>query len=933
MNVQNSPPAPVKWTGPRLELPMKTLIDRAAVDAYIAQAAQRCGADTTEFRKTAVEVFADALGKGTEIARSELESGGGGLACGAHLAFLEDEILRAIHACVITYILPRAESARLCVVAVGGYGRGALAPGSDIDLLFLLNGNDRARNEAVVEAMLYFLWDLKQKVGHATRTIEECLKQAKADMTIRTTLLETRFILGDQSLLDTLLTRFDQEIVRNSAPEFVQAKLAEREERVRRAGSSRYLVEPNVKEGKGGLRDLNTLFWIAKYTYRVKDAEALVSAGLFSDQELRLFRRCENFLWAVRCHMHFHTGRAEERLSFDLQRMIAQKLGFKPGAGLSMVERFMKRYFVTAKHVGDLTNIVCAALEERQAKPRAVFDRIFGSLRRRAKPRNLDPFVIETGRVTVPSNDVFEREPLNLIRLFWVAARNELPIHPDALRLVTQSLPRIDAKLRADPEANRLFLEILTNAQSGERALRLMNEAGVFGRFITEFGRIVALMQFNMYHHYTVDEHLLRALRELASVDLGHYKQILPLATEIMTTITHRRALYLAVLMHDIAKGRNQDHSLTGAGLARKLGPRLGLSDAETETAAWLVEQHLTMSNIAQSRDLADPRTIQAFARTVQSIERLKMLALLTICDIRAVGPGVWNGWKGELIRTLYWETEVVLAGGHSSVDRKSRVEKSQRELRDKLPAWSDPEFAEYVARHYPAYWLKVDLPHKVQHAQLLYATAAELNSLATEVSTDAFRGITELTVVAPDHPRLLSIIAGACAVCGANIVDAQVFTTADGLALDTISISRAFDQDQDELRRAARIARAIEQALRGEVRVSELLAAKASNAPDRAETFSVPPDVVIDNSLSHQYSVVEVSGLDRPGLLHDLTFALSKLNLNIGSAHIVTFGEKAVDAFYVTDLTGAKVINPARQAAVRRHLLGVFVASPRVAK
>ncbi|PPQ29916.1 [protein-PII] uridylyltransferase [Rhodoblastus sphagnicola] len=909
---------------------MKTLIDRARIDARIAECAETLGTNAREFRKAAVEVLAEALAKGAETARAELESGGGGLACGAHLAYVEDEILRAIHTCVTKFIVPDAESTPLCVIAVGGYGRGALAPGSDIDLLFLLNGKGRASAESIVEAILYFLWDLKQKVGHATRTVEECLRQAKGDMTIRTTLIETRYILGDQTLLDTLLTRFDQEIVRTTAPEFVAAKLAERDERVRRAGSSRYLVEPNVKEGKGGLRDLNTLFWIAKYAYRVHDVEALVAAGLFSEQEQRLFRRCENFLWSVRCHMHFYTGRAEERLSFDIQRVLAERLGFKPGAGLSMVERFMKRYFVTAKNVGDLTNIVCAALEERQAKPRAVFDRIFGTLRRRAKPRDLGPFAIETDRVTVPSNDVFAKDPVNLIKLFWVAAHNEMPIHPDALRLVTQSLPRIDAKLRANPEANRLFLEILTNPQSSERALRLMNEAGVLGRFITEFGRIVALMQFNMYHHYTVDEHLLRAVRELASIELGHLKAELPLTSEIMPTITHRRALYLAVLLHDIAKGRPEDHSHAGAALARKIGPRLGLTDAETESAAWLVEQHLTMSNIAQSRDLADPRTIEGFARTVQSIERLKMLSVLTVSDIRAVGPGVWNGWKGELLRTLYWETELVLAGGHSSVDRKSRVERSQRELREKLPAWSDPEFADYVARHYPAYWLKVDLPHKIQHAQLLYASAVELNSLATEYSTDVFRGVTELTVVAPDHPRLLSIIAGACAVGGANIVDAQVFTTADGLALDTISISRAFDQDSDELRRAARVAKSIEQALRGEIRVTELLAAKAESTPDRAETFSVPPDVVIDNSLSHKYSVVEVSGLDRPGLLHDLTFTLSKLNLNIASAHIVTFGEKAVDAFYVTDLTGAKVINPARHAALRRHLLDVFAGKPR---
>jgi [protein-PII] uridylyltransferase len=424
-----------------------------------------------------------------------------------------------------------------------------------------------------------------------------------------------------------------------------------------------------------------------------------------------------------------------------------------------------------------------------------------------------------------------------------------------------------------------------------------------------------------------VDEHLLRAVGQMAAVDSGERIAELPLTSTIMPTISHRRALYLAVLLHDIAKGRKEDHSIAGAEIARKLGPRLGLSEAETEAAAWLVENHLIMSNIAQSRDLGDPRTIEAFAKIVQTIERLKMLTVLTVCDIRAVGPGVWNGWKGELLRTLYWETEVVLAGGHSSVDRRRRVQKSQAELRDKLPAWSDHEFADYAARHYPAYWLKVDLPHRVQHAQLLHASAVEMSSLATEVATDAFRGITELTVIAPDHPRLLSIIAGACAASGANIVDAQIFTTTDGLALDTICISREFERDEDELRRAQRIARSIEQALRGEIRLSDIVAAKVEKSASREETFNVPPDVIIDNSLSHMYSVVEVSGLDRPGLLFDLTMALSKLNLNIASAHIVTFGEKAVDTFYVSDLTGAKVVNPSRQGALRRNLMEVFNA------
>ncbi len=797
-----------------------------------------------------------------------------------------------------------------------------LAPGSDIDLLFLLPDKPTSAVEKIVEALLYVLWDLKQKVGHATRTVDECLKHARADMTVRTTLTEARLVSGDRKLFQTLLARFDKEIVAKTAPEYVAAKLAEREERVKRAGESRYLVEPNIKEGKGGLRDLNTLFWISKYVYRVQNAHDLIAAGVFSPREFALFRRCEEFLWSVRCRLHFLAGRAEERLSFDVQRPIARQLGYSTRAGQADVERFMKHYFLIAKDVGDLTAIVCAALEERQTKPTPVFDRFIGRLRRRTSAiADAKDFKVEADRVNVLRPDVFERDPVNLIRLFWIAERSNLPIHPTATRLVTQSLKRIDARLREDPEANRLFLEILTSHHAPETALRRMNEAGVLGRFIPDFGRVVGMMQFSMYHHYTVDEHLIRAVGALSAIDAGRLKDEHPLVSELAHKISHRTELYLAVFLHDIAKGRPTDHSKTGAEVARKLCRRLGLSPANTERVATLVEHHLVMSNMAQGRDLSDPRTAEALAATVQTQEQLKLLMTLTVADIRAVGPGVWNAWKGQLLRTLYWETEVVLGGGHSAVDRRTRVQAAQEALRRSLPGWSDPEFEAYAQRHYQAYWLKVEPKRQVAQAKLLHAMAADMRSLATEVTTESSRGVTALTVIAPDHPRLLSGIAGACAAAGANIVDAQIFTTTDGLALDTIFVSRAFEEDEDELRRGRRIAKNIERTLRGEVRLAEIAPARETRDVRRG-AFAIEPEVTIDNTLSRRYTVIEVSGLDRPGLLRDLTGSLSKLNLNIGSAHIVTYGEKAVDAFYVTDLTGQKINSPAKQAAVKRRLV-----------
>ncbi len=911
--------------GPRAATAARKGVDGGELLDRLAALHERHAGDEAGFRRAAIEALQGALASGRDEAREALVEGGTGRACAERLSADIDELLRAALEMALRWLQAAPSREAPTIVAVGGYGRGMLAPYSDVDLLFLLPDKTPPGVEKTVEALLYVLWDLKLKVGHATRTIDECLKQARADMTIRTTLIEARFITGDQALFDRLRTRFDKEIVAKTAAEFVGAKLAERDARVRRAGASRYLVEPNVKEGKGGLRDLNTLFWIAKYVYRVRNAHDLVAAGLFSPREFALFRRCEEFLLSVRCRLHFLAGRAEERLSFDVQRPIARQLGYSTRGGLIDVERFMKHYFLIAKDVGDLTAIVCAALEDRHAKRTPAFGRLVGRFRRRTRAiAEAKDFKVDNNRVNVIRDDAFERDPVNLIRLFWIADRSNLTIHPDATRLVTRSLKRIDASLRDDPEANRLFLETLTSRNAPEIALRRMNEAGVLGRFIPDFGRVVGMMQFSMYHHYTVDEHLIRAVGELSAIEAGRLKEEVPLVSEIAPQIARRTELYLATFLHDVAKGRETDHSLAGAEVVRRLGPRLGLSTASTERVAWLIEQHLVMSNMAQGRDLFDPKTSEALSAIVQTQERLKMLLALTVADIRAVGPGVWNGWKGQLLRTLYWETEVVLGGGHSAIDRKARVKGAQETLRRSLPGWSDPEFEAYAQRHYPAYWLKVEPARQQAHAKLLYAMAAQTRSLATEVTTDAFHGVTAVTVVAPDHPRLLTGIAGACAAAGGNIVDAQIFTTTDGLALDTIFVSRAFERDEDELRRGQRIASNIEKTLRGEIRLAEMTPPRQSHDV-RQRAFAIEPEVTVDNNLSRRYTVVEVSGLDRPGLLRDLTASLSSLSLNIGSAHIVTFGEKAVDSFYVADLTGQKITAPARQSAIKRRLLADF--------
>jgi [protein-PII] uridylyltransferase len=917
------------------------LTDPADLAKALARISVKAG-DTQAARAQVVQVLKKELAEARKKAEARLIATADGRACAEGLSNFQDEVIRAVFVWICKHLYASdnpSSGERMAVVATGGYGRGMLAPGSDIDLLFLLPYKQTAWGESVAEAMLYCLWDMGLKVGHATRSVDECIRQARADITIRTALLESRYILGDRQLFAELEQRFDTEIVKGTVPEFVAAKLAERDDRHRKTGHSRYVVEPNVKDGKGGLRDLHTLFWIARYAYRVKTDEELASKGVFTRREAQMFRRCEKFLWTVRCHLHFLTGRPEERLSFDLQRELAPRLGYRGHNGLVDVERFMKHYFLTAKDVGDLTAILCAELEERHEKPAPVLDRFIARLRPKSRRgfKESPDFQIDHDRINVADDQVFARDPVNMIRMFWLADRYNLAFHPDAMRLLTKSLKLVDDGLRNDATANQLFLSILTSANTPEIVLRRMNEAGLLGRFVPDFGRVVAMMQFNMYHHYTVDEHLLRCIGILQQIERGGDPS-LGLAADLVKTIQprNRDLLYVALFLHDIAKGRPEDHSIAGAKVARRLCPRFGLNAAETETVAWLVEQHLVMSTIAQSRDLGERKTIEMFAGVVQSLERMKLLLILTTADIMAVGPGVWNGWKSQLLKTLYYETEPVVTGGFSEVNRSRRVEMAQEEFRraapGKLPNLTGDALDTYIGRHYAAYWLKVDLATKLEHARFLLETEAHGKSLATRVDLVNGQGVTHLTVLAPDHPRLLSIIAGACAAAGANIVGAQIYTTTDGLAVDTISITRGFDRDEDEERRARRIAEGIEKALRGEMKVGEAVAAVARKASSRhrSRTFRIAPEVSINNTWSTRYTVIEVSGLDRPGLLHDLTAALSRHSLNIASAYVATFGERAVDVFYVTDLMGAKVQTAQRQAAVRKVLMQVLEDEPR---
>ena len=810
------------------------------------------------------------------------------------------------------------DAERLAVLAVGGSGRAEMAPHSDIDLLFLTPYKMTAWAESVIESMLYILWDLRLKVGHASRTIKDCVRLGKEDFTIRTALLEERFLAGDERLAEELKQTLWHDLFLGSAAEFIEAKLAEREQRHKKQGSQRYMVEPNVKEGKGGLRDLQSLFWIAKYIHQVNDAAELVALGLFSQDEYDSFVRAEDFLWATRCHLHLISGRATEKLTFDLQVEVASRMGYKTHRGRRDVEYFMQDYFRHATHVGELTRIFLTALEASHVKKEPRLLRFF---RRSKKAKS--GYLIVQNRLNIASEKAFLQDKLNILRLFEEALRTGVLIHPDAMRLVVANLHLIDDDMRNNKEAKRIFLDLLLKHGNPERALRRMNELGVLAAFIPEFEPIVAMMQFNMYHHYTVDEHTIQCISSLAQIERRELVQELPLASGILKDGINRKVLYVALLLHDIGKGQDEDHSILGAKISRKVAPRLGLKPAESKMVKWLVRNHLLMSDVAQKRDITDPRTIRGFAKAVKSVERLNLLTVLTICDIRGVGPDTWNNWKASLLRNLYADTRQVLENGVEAFNQTARESVAKKALRDALPDWSKSDLKTETSRHYSPYWQGIRTPAHVIFANLLKDLPDDEIGIALTPSEE--RDATRTCFAMADHPGIFSRLAGALALVGANVVDANTYTTKDGHATSVFWI-----QDDNgspyEGPRLNRLKTMIKKILKGEVIAREALQSR-DKIKKRERAFKVPTTITFDNEGSELHTIIEVDTRDRAGLLFDLTRTLADANVYIVSAVIATYGEQVVDTFYVKDMFGLKFYEEGRQENLKKRLLAAIAA------
>lgn len=899
----------------------RDIIDRKSLAETLDDIASE--RETRTQRGRVLEQLQAALAQGrAEIDRRLQLHPSQGYRAATEQAFLIDQIVRLIYDYVTIHVYPaanRSSSERIAVLAVGGYGRGEMAPHSDVDIAFVTPFKRSSWTEQVVEAILYLLWDLGLKVGQSSRSLDETVKMAQEDLTIRTALLESRFVWGDRDIYEQASRRFWSEVVGKTASEFVRLKMIERDERHKRMGDSRYVVEPNIKDGKGGLRDLHTLYWIGKYIHQVSSASDLVGVGLLTADEYRRFRKAENFLWAVRCHMHTITNRAEDRLTFDLQREVAVRMNFADRPGRSTVERFMQYYFLNAKTVGDVTGLFLAHLDEAMAKKGRRFLPTFTR-----KPRKLNGFQLDRGRLALPHDGYFEEDPVRLLEIFQLADLHGLEIHPLAMRAAQRDARLIDRSVQRNPRANALFLDVLCSPRDPETVLRWMNESTVFGRFIPDFRRVVAQMQFDMYHHYTVDEHSIRAIGLLAEIESGELKADHPLSTAIMRQIVSRRVLFVATLLHDIAKGRGGDHSVLGAEVAENLCPRLGLNPAETETVAWLVRYHLLMSATAFKRDLADFKTILDFAQAVQSPERLRLLLVLTVVDIRAVGPGVWNSWKRQLLSDLYEATEEVLRLGHKQRGREERIAAKKEQL-EKLLNLPAPEFAKLAKRLPDAYWIAEPSDIIARNAKHLLANKDA--DLAIDACYYPERGATLVTVYAADHPGLFYRIAGAIHLAGGNIIDARIHTSSDGMAVDNFLIQDPIGRPFREQGQLNRLSRNIQDALTNRAKLMAQLDAKPK-ALRRADAFKIAPSVFIDNLASNRFTVVEVNALDRPALLNNLAQALFESKVTLHSAHIATYGERAVDTFYVTDLFGGKIESRSRLKSLETRLIDAAAGS-----
>ncbi len=807
-------------------------------------------------------------------------------------AVVDEFIKRALS----RYGYPELEG--VSIVALGGYGREELSPYSDIDLLFLHKKGSKDLAEEVVERLLYLLWDTKMDVGNCTRSLEECreLSMDKNDVTILSSLLDSRFICGDRALYDELENEIYGEVLPKISHDFIRRKIDERDVRGERYGKTLYILEPNVKEGRGGLREFQTAMWVAQASYKAKSFEEVLQRGFISEREYGVMRKCLNFLLLVRAQLHYQAKRREDNLSFELQLQVAKSFGYRDG-NLRAVEKFMRIYYLRAavvvQHSRRLTEKCTRAYARRRLTKKAV---------------HLDHgFTIRGKYLSVTSRNVFSEDFCNFLRAFEYADRHSVEFTEYLELLMGEQATRIDEKVRNDPEFNRMFLRLLRFGKDVSKMLLKMNEMRLLGRLIPEFGKIVCMVQFDSYHVYTVDIHSIFMVREIERLINYEYEKKFPFLTKVTETLVKRHVLFLACLFHDMGKGQGGSHAQKGAAMIPKIAERMGLSASDAEQLEFLVRHHLAMVHFSQRRDLDDPVVLKRLAKSIPDEETLSLLYLLTFADIRSVGPDVWKDWTGMLLQELYVKTLRQMSAG--TYRRKTDEEWMQKMTSD-IVADADGEIPEREVRKIlkkmpVSYFSQFSRQNILRHVRLLDSIEGKF---ATEVI--CYEEYDEFTVCAPDKKGIFSVFCGILSANGLNILGARIVTTLDKKAFDVFYVERTDYLTEEEYGEVwKKVDKNLRKVLDGDTEVDDLVERRKRNYSSYGRKVpEYPPEIVFDNESSDKATVIEVYAHDREGLLYSITKTIAEMDLSIDYAKVSTRADQVADTFYVRDSRGRKI-------------------------
>ncbi len=874
----------------------------------------RPGLPDREFRDYLKSFLSGTLASVREGQRGAL--GGGARGCGAYSRAM-DAVLSAIHERARKRFLASAPNVgyRMSAVAVGGYGREELCPRSDVDLLFLHPYKVDRYVEAMTESILYPLWDLGLEVGHSVRNVKETVRMAAADDSVRTALMDFRFVAGDEAFFRDASREIEKFLFYADADRFIDRKLEEMRSRRAKFGETVYVLEPNVKEGKGGLRDLHTAVWAARIKYKCRTLAELRTKGVIGGKTEQGFHHVRDYLLRVRNELHFLAEKKADVLTFEVQEPLAGIFGYRTRGRDLAVERFMRSYYM---HAGTAVQLAEELLEEvgrflPDGSPKPFF-----SFRKKTMGGGA---VLYLGKLNPSPGVSFQKEPLKILEFFRTLQRTRSVMSAAAKKSIQRALPAIGAAFRSDPAAAKLFLAILGDPSRLRETLSAMHECRFLGRYIPEFAALSFKVQRDVYHVYTVDIHLIIAASVLA--DLATAKARAPEEEGFLAlyeALPRRDLFNLAVLLHDVGKGKGHGHSRIGAEIVARVGERMGLSGGEIGDLVFLVEQHLLMAHTSQRRDLHDIELILSFADAVGGQSRLDRLYLLTYADLRAVGPDVWTQWKAMLLAELYEKAKNVLETGKLKRPYEERPRQRREQVREMLSDFPPDDVSEYISRFDDRYFLGTPDGRFADHLRLLAAFDGKAPLI--DAIDNAGSGVSELLVACPDERGLFAKIAGTLSANGLNILNATIATSRDGVALDTFYVNYMGKSLKDDPKKD-RVVADLAAVLRGEKDVAALAAERAVPRFVREKVTKYRPTrVVFDNSVSSRYTVVDIFTYDRIGLLYDITRTLAALGIDIALSKISTKADQVADVFYLVDQAGRKIVRPERLEEIRQALL-----------